>query len=64
VTGSVSNSQCTINTARSLMSGTTLTLILSIAFNHRFTGNRVFYLGARNNTQSFPWQAVGSVSVP
>ena len=61
------NSQCTINAAGSSVtaSGNTLTLNLAITFSSSFTGNRVFYLAARNNsTGNSGWQAVGSVTVP
>jgi hypothetical protein len=65
--GSLSNSQCTINTAGSSSSagGTTLTLNLPITFTPAFAGNQVFYLASRNNsTGNSGWQAVGSVTVP
>jgi len=65
--GSVSNSQCTINGAGSSVSGTgnTLTLTLAITFNPIFAGNQIFFLAARNNNgQNSNWQAVGSIAVP
>jgi len=48
-TGSVSNSQCTVNgTGSSVVgSGTTITLTLNISFSVSFTGNRIFYTAAR-----------------
>jgi sugar lactone lactonase YvrE len=61
------NGQCTINGSGSSVtaSGNTLTLNLAIAFSSSFTGNRVFYLAARNNSiGNSGWQAVGSVTVP
>jgi hypothetical protein len=61
------NSQCTINGSGSSVtaSGNTLTLNLAISFSSSFTGNRVFYLAARNNsTGNSGWQSVGSVTVP
>jgi len=65
-TGSVSNSQCAISGVGSSAtgSGNTLTLTLAITFVHSFTGNQVFYLAARSNTQNSDWQAVGTVGVP
>ncbi len=65
--GSLQNSQCTINAAGSsvLATGNLLTLNLAITFNQGFAGNQVFYLAARNNTTgNSGWQAVGSVTVP
>ena len=61
------NSQCAINTAASSASasGNTLTLNLSLTFKAAFSGNKVFYLAARNNgTGNSGWQAAGSVTVP
>jgi hypothetical protein len=59
------NSQCAINGAGSSVaaSGNTLTLTLAITFMN-FSGNKVFYLAARNSTQNSDWQAVGTVTVP
>ncbi|SPF49703.1 hypothetical protein SBA4_4150012 [Candidatus Sulfopaludibacter sp. SbA4] len=64
--GSISNSQCTINGAGSSVSrsGNTLTLTLSMTFSQGFAGNQVFYLAARNSTENSNWQEAGSVSVP
>jgi len=63
--GSVSNSQCTVNGGSVSGSGNNLTLTLSIAFNQSFAGNRIFYLSAGNNAgQNSNWQAVGSTTVP
>ena len=45
-------------------SGNTLTLTLTITFNHSFAGNRVMYLAARSNTANSDWQASGTVGVP
>jgi len=66
-TGTVQNSQCAINGTGSsvVASGNTLTLNLAVTFSPSFTGNRVFYLAARNNSAgNSGWQAVGSVTVP
>ncbi|HEY1754038.1 MAG TPA: hypothetical protein VGG72_01485 [Bryobacteraceae bacterium] len=65
--GSLSNSQCTINTAGSsaTASGNTLNLNLAITFSSSFAGNQVFYLASRNSsTGNSGWQAAGSVTVP
>ena len=64
---SLQNSQCTINGTGSSVSasGNTLTLTLAIAFSSGFTGNRVVYLAARNNsTGNSGWQALGTWYVP
>jgi hypothetical protein len=65
--GSVSNSQCTINSAGSsaALSGNTLTLTLSMSFPASFDGNRVIYMAARSNGDvlNSGWQSVGSRSV-
>jgi hypothetical protein len=65
----LTNRQCTIYGAGSSASasGNSLILNLRISFipNFGFTGNRIFYLAARNNsTGNSGWQAVGSVTVP
>lgn len=62
----VSNSQCSIAGAASSVSagGVTLTLTLSLTFSPSFTGNQIFYLAARSDTQSSNWQAVGWVALP
>jgi hypothetical protein len=65
--GSVGNSQCTINGTGSSVttSGNTLTLKLSVTFTSSFAGNKIFYLAARdlldNNSG---WQALGTWTVP
>jgi len=64
--GSVSNSQCTIDGTGSSVSasGNTLTLTLNMTLKPAFTGNRVIYMAARSNTLNSDWQAMGTVSVP
>ena len=64
-TATVSNSQCTINAAGSSISasGNTLVVTLNMTFTG-FSGNRVMYLAARNQTTSSDWQAVGSLTLP
>jgi uncharacterized repeat protein (TIGR01451 family) len=66
-TGSVSNSQCTVNgTGSSVVgSGTTITLTLNISFSVSFTGNRIFYTAARDTgTGNSGWQALSTWQVP
>jgi hypothetical protein len=65
--GSVSNSQCTINSAGSSASGggNTLTLTLNISFTGAFGGNKVSYLAARDlQGGNSGWQALGTWAVP
>jgi serine protease AprX len=65
--GSVSNSQCTVYGAGSSASGSgsTLTLRLNLSFGSAFSGNRVFYLAARDSVeQNSGWQAMGTWTVP
>ena len=66
-TGSVGNSQCTVNGAGSSVSGSgnTLTLTLSITFGPSFAGNRILYLAARDAVENNSgWQAAGVWNVP
>jgi hypothetical protein len=66
--GSVANSQCTINGSGSsaVGNGNTLTLTLNITFGTGFVGDRVIYAAARSNGDvlNSGWQAAGSVTVP
>jgi sugar lactone lactonase YvrE len=66
--GSVSNSQCTINGAGSSASGTgtnNFTLTLNISFPESFAGNKVTYLAARDSAEgnNTGWQSLGSWTV-
>jgi len=67
-TGSMSNSQCTVNGAGSSVvgSGNTLTLTLNISFSSSFAGNRIFYTAAGNvaGTENSGWNALGAWTVP
>jgi len=67
-TGSMSNSQCTVNGAGSSVagSGNTLTLTLNVSFTGPFAGNRIFYTAAGNaaGTENSGWQALGAWTVP
>ncbi|HEY1754001.1 MAG TPA: hypothetical protein VGG72_01300 [Bryobacteraceae bacterium] len=65
--GTLSNSQCSLDTAASSASasGDTLNLNLAITFTPSFAGNQVFYLASRNSgAGNSGWQAVGAVTVP
>jgi len=66
-TGTLSNSQCSINVPGSSASasGNTLTLNVALTFSSSFAGNQVFYVAARNGgTGNSGWQSIGSVTVP
>jgi hypothetical protein len=62
--GSVSNSQCTINASGSsaTTNGNTLTLVLNMSFTAGFAGNRVIYTAARDSTDAnnSGWQSLGT----
>ncbi|MCX6625696.1 MAG: hypothetical protein NTY38_32465 [Acidobacteria bacterium] len=64
--GNIANSQCSIAATGSsvVASGNDLTLTLAITFTPGFSGNRIFFLAARNNTLNSNWQTVGTVTVP
>ena len=65
--GSISNGQCTINGAQSSVSGggNSLTLTLAITFSASFTGNKVVYLSAQDQSSTNSgWQALGTWGVP
>jgi len=63
--GSVSNSQCSITGAGSVVSagGNQLSVTLPITFTQSFAGNQVVYLAARSATANSGWQAVGTAAV-
>ena len=61
--GSMSNSQCTVNAAGSSMSwdGNALTLKLPITFSASFAGNKVMFLAAQDKSPtSTGWRASGA----
>jgi len=62
--GTVGNSQCTVNGAASSASGSgnTLTLTLALSFPSGYAGNRLIYQAARSNGDvlNSGWQAAGS----
>ena len=65
--GSVSNSQCTIQGTGSAASGSgnTLSLTLNMSFSGSFGGNKVLYLAARDTAASNSgWQTMGVRGVP
>ena len=66
-TGNTYNSQCVVNAATSSVStsGNTLTLALDIGFATAFSGNRVFYLAARdkNEANNTGWWPAGAYSI-
>jgi hypothetical protein len=65
--GSISNSQCTINGQGSSAVGTgnTLTLTLNITFQASFAGTKVIYLATRDlSSGNSGWQALGAWTVP
>jgi len=66
-TGTLGNSQCTINGVSSSATGNgnTLLLTLSVTFGGTFTGNKVIYMAARDTTgaNNSGWQSMGSWTV-
>ncbi|MEZ5402009.1 MAG: BACON domain-containing carbohydrate-binding protein [Bryobacteraceae bacterium] len=65
-TGTVANSQCTINAFGSsvLLSGNNLTLVLNITFGGTFFGDRVVYAAARDGFgANSGWQPMGTITV-
>jgi hypothetical protein len=64
--GTLSNSQCTLSLQGASVNagGDTLILNLPISFSDSFTGNKLFYVGAREASATSGWQAVGSLSIP
>jgi hypothetical protein len=64
--GSQQNSQCTLNGAGSAVSvsGSELTLTVSLAFQPAFTGAKTVYAEALNSSGTTGWQQVGVWTVP
>ena len=65
--GTVGNSQCSVNASGSSVSwsGNTLTLTLAITFSEGFSGNKVLFLAAQGKSSgSTGWQALGTWGVP
>ena len=65
--GSVSNSQCTIQGEGTLVTlqGNDLTLYLNVSFSSTFGGNKVIYAAARDlAANNSGWQAMGTWGVP
>jgi Zn-dependent metalloprotease len=65
-TGTLSNSQCTLNLAGSAAtpSGNHLTVLLNITFSASFTGQKTVFMFAANASQKSGWQARGTWTVP
>jgi len=65
-TGTVSNSQCSINagTASVLVSGTNLTLNLPVTFTAAYAGAKNIYMYAAGSSAGSGWQNMGSWTVP
>ena len=65
--GSIANSQCTVNGSGSSASGSgdELTLNVNLTFTSNFAGRRIVYLAARDITQTNSgWNAKGTWAVP
>jgi len=63
--GTIRNSQCAVNLASAAGNGTTLTLVLNIAFQPGFGGNKIAFLAARDlGAGSSGWQPAGVWQVP
>jgi uncharacterized protein (TIGR03437 family) len=66
-TGSISNSQCTVNAAGSsaITSGNNVTLTLNMSFAPTFGGHRIIYMASRDATDAnnSGWQAMGTWTV-
>jgi len=59
--GTLANSQCTITNPTVSGSGNTMTLQMNVTYGASFTGNRVWYLAARDVIEtSSGWQTAGS----
>jgi hypothetical protein len=63
--GSLSNSQCSINGAGSTVSvsGTTLTVTVAVSFLSAFNGSKNLYLQSANSNGNTPWEAKGTWTV-
>ncbi len=64
--GTLSNSQCTVNGAGTSATGAgnTLTLTLNMTFPAGFGGNRIFYAAARDTANNSGWKGIGTWNVP
>jgi hypothetical protein len=65
-TGTLSNSQCTLNLAGSAatLSGNDLTILLNITFSGSFAGDKTIFMLAKNASQKSGWQPLGTWTVP
>lgn len=66
VGATIDNSQCALSLGRASVNAADDTLILRmpIAFSNTFTGNKLFFVGAREVNATSGWQTVGTTSVP
>jgi hypothetical protein len=64
--GTLLNSQCTIDLVNSsaVPSANTLTLTLAATFNHSFAGTQSVYMFGSNGAQTSGWQSRGTWTVP
>jgi len=64
--GSLQNSQCTLNGSGSgaMLQGTVLTLNLALTFQSGFSGSKNVYLQAVNPAGSTGWQLLGTWAIP
>jgi len=64
--GTLANSQCTINGSGSSVtaSGNILTITLDITFTSAFVGNQLIYTAARSKTRNSGWQPLGTRNIP
>ncbi len=65
-TGTLQNSQCSINVGSSsaTLSGTTLTLNLALSFKTAFAGSKNIYMETQNASHNSGWSSFGSWTVP
>jgi hypothetical protein len=65
-TGTLSNSQCTLNLAGSAAtpSGNDLTVLLNISFSSSFVGDKIIFMLAKNASQKSGWLTRGLWTVP
>jgi len=64
--GTIANSQCSVNAGLSsaTISGFTLTLSLAVTFRDAFAGNKLIYAAARDAQSNSGWQTLGLWKVP
>jgi hypothetical protein len=65
--GTIANSQCSVNASGSSVSASrnSITLTLSVSFTASFSGNKIVYLAARDNSgNNSGWQPLSTWGVP